>query len=521
MDLTNTAVRWINLDAGSAKSSESVSTKSTGKTPNLAFSASLRAIHHGQRHADSGNSVPHEEQSTDSIEVRILTTHTAPTTTRSGKGLSSEIASRTSTPTFGSNTNQSDLLSEISAFNKDSQIHDASLAVSDDSLTPLRGSINPTLAQNKLSVEGSETADRPVTTVTASLAAELKGTSPELKVTSQHALSADARDTSDPSVDLNSIQSDLPAQQASAAGALSDSPELETASQVLRSTEARSKGSVPVELGQNGAHNIAASLSAPESKNAQGFANPLNAEIQLIATQTSDKRALEGGKLVKSAIALSAGQEFKLPNSASKQAPLKFVMIEASATLQQWQKLKQLDTDNTDSSTEPVSTLQPSETRSLRASPELQAARLVKTEQDAQALTQKFAEQLGQRLIQTVQKGHWRAELELHPKSLGRIDVQLDFVNGQLEGHFQTHNPQTRELLQEGLPRLREWLQQTGTQVANLEVSNGNSGQGGEKPTPQMLAGRQHDTANDEPVADLASQDGNPQTLKEGFDLLV
>jgi hypothetical protein len=464
MDLANTAVRWINLDSQPTKSSENAPALGGGKTPNRVFSDDLAAIYQGQKPADSGNSLPSEEPQLETVEVRLLTTDSNRVTINSGKSSGSQHAADALKPeSSSSRINQTDLINEISAFNEESQTHNAS--ESDESLTALAGSIKPRPNQYKASTY-----------------------------------------------------------QASGAGSFGNSPELDTASETLQAADSNPTSAVKLEPTKPGlmTNTIAVNLaSTAETASTLRVTHPLNAEGQLVVTQTLGKQASETGKPIKAAIATGSEQKFKLPDVNGKQVPVKLVMIEASTTLQQWQKLKQIDSDTAESSLEAPSTLLQPESRSLRTSPELQAARLVKTEQDAQALSQKFAEQLGQRLIQNVQKGHWRAELELHPRSLGRIDVQLDFVNGQLEGHFQTHNPATRELLQEGLPRLREWLQQTGTQVASLEVNNGNSGQGGEKPTPQMLAGRQNDTVTDEPVADLASQEAKSQALKEGFDLLV
>ena len=464
MDLANTAVRWINLDSQPTKSSENAPALGGGKTAHRVFSDDLAAIYQGQKPAESGNNLPSEEPQLDTPEVRLLMTDSNRVTLDAGKSAASQHAADTLKPqSSSSRINQTDLINEISAFNEESQTHSAS--ESDESRTALVESTKPRLNQYSAS-----------------------------------------------------------SYQASGAGSLSNSAELDTAAQTLQAADANPTSAVKLEPTKPGlmTNTITVNLApTAETTNTLRVTHPLNTEGLLVATQLSGKRVSEIGKPIKGAIAASSEQKFKLPDESGKQVPVKLVMIEASTTLQQWQKLKQIGSDTAESSPEAPSTLLQSESRVLRASPELQAARLVKTEQDAQALSQKFAEQLGQRLIQNVQKGHWRAELELHPRSLGRIDVQLDFVNGQLEGHFQTHNPATRELLQEGLPRLREWLQQTGTQVASLEVNNGNSGQGGEKPTPQMLSGRQNDAVTDEPVAELASQEAKSQALKEGFDLLV
>ena len=488
MDLSNTAVRWINLDSQPAKSGDSPPPLGYGKTVNQAFSDNLKAVYYGQKVAHSGNTLPNEEQQADTIKLRVLKTDVNPVLSNLGKTSNPQAALYSAELQSSKNsTNQADLISEISAFNKGALAHNSptsnkSMTEEDKSLRALTASVNAKNDQQTSLAEGSTITNTPEVFATTSLAAAPRQTQIAQQLTQA------GKSTEDSAV-KSKVTSGL---------------------QVQPRQSGANTGSVAL--------NLAASSGMT---GVAGEANPLTAEIQLVAIQAKGKQSLKERNSSKAAQTSAAGQEFKLPNTASKQVPIKLVMVEASATVQQWQKLKQMDSDTTDSSVEAPSTLLQSESRTLKASPELQAARLVKTEQDAQALSQKFAEQLGQRLIQSVQKGHWRAELELHPKSLGRIDVRLDFVNGQLEGHFQTHNPATRELLQESLPRLREWLQQTGTQVASLEVNNGNSGQGGEKPTPQMFSGRKNDAVTDESAAELASQEAKPQALNEGFDLLV
>lgn len=524
MDLSNTAVRWINLDSPPTKSSESALAPNARKTEKSAFSDNLAAIYQGQKHADNGNTLPNEEPQLDTIEVRLLTTDSNRIASNSGKGSASQLAVGASNPQNSkTRINQTDLINEISAFNKESQTHNTSVTESHEPVITLVGSINPKLNQHKASVEGADKTNRPVITATASLSADPQGTSLALKGTPQQSIIANTQDAGAPPVDLTFTQANSSIQQAPEAGTFSKNLEIDTASQTLQSVDSKFTSAVRAEPTDKSLNTSTIALNVMPSiatASALRVTTPLNTEIPLVSTQTLGKQALETGKHIKAAITSSPGQRSKLPDASGKQVPIKLVMIEASATLQQWQKLKQLDSDTAESSLEAPSTLLQSESRALRASPELQAARLVKTEQDAQALSQKFADQLGQRLIQNVQKGHWRAELELHPRSLGRIDVQIDFVNGQLEGHFQAHNALTRELLQEGLPRLREWLQQTGTQVANLEVNNGNAGQGGEKPTPHMPFGRQNDAVAEQGTG-LDREDLKSLADKEGFDLLV
>jgi len=94
---------------------------------------------------------------------------------------------------------------------------------------------------------------------------------------------------------------------------------------------------------------------------------------------------------------------------------------------------------------------------------------------DLKQIADYISESIGKRVVAQMAKGEWKIELELHPRSLGRIEVQLELKNGDIEATFTTNNTLTRELLNEGLPRLRHALEEGGTENAllDLELANG------------------------------------------------
>ena len=60
-------------------------------------------------------------------------------------------------------------------------------------------------------------------------------------------------------------------------------------------------------------------------------------------------------------------------------------------------------------------------------------------------ISRRLTESLGNRISTQIKRGAWRVEMDLHPKSLGRIEIQLEMRNGELEAHFRsalTLNPQ-------------------------------------------------------------------------------
>ncbi len=102
-----------------------------------------------------------------------------------------------------------------------------------------------------------------------------------------------------------------------------------------------------------------------------------------------------------------------------------------------------------------------------------------KTEQ-FQLLSQKMADAVGQRLTAQIAKGVWQVQIALKPEQLGRVDIQLGVNGVEIEAVFKSGNILTRELIVEGFPRLKDVLEQSGMEVANLLLdgrqSNGNDG---------------------------------------------
>lgn len=100
-------------------------------------------------------------------------------------------------------------------------------------------------------------------------------------------------------------------------------------------------------------------------------------------------------------------------------------------------------------------------------------------------ISRRLTESLGNRISTQIRRGAWRVEMDLHPKSLGRIEIQLEMRNGELEAHFNTSQSVTRELLQESFSKLKDILSQHGIDSAYIGLgsengrnSDGNSTEG-------------------------------------------
>jgi len=106
-----------------------------------------------------------------------------------------------------------------------------------------------------------------------------------------------------------------------------------------------------------------------------------------------------------------------------------------------------------------------------------------------QDLANKLGEALGARLQEQMERGQWRMNLKLNPGHLGQIDVELDMHAGGLDAVFRTENMLTKELITQGMSKLKDSLAQSGTTVADVWVNSESKRESGGNPTPQRFSG--------------------------------
>ena len=106
-----------------------------------------------------------------------------------------------------------------------------------------------------------------------------------------------------------------------------------------------------------------------------------------------------------------------------------------------------------------------------------------------QELSQRLGEAVGKRILSQIERGNWEVRLMLKPARLGEVEIELTMRSGALDAAFRAANPVTRDLLNDGLPRLREVLAGAGIDIAGLNVGNGRHQQSGGNPTPRQTDG--------------------------------
>jgi flagellar hook-length control protein FliK len=148
---------------------------------------------------------------------------------------------------------------------------------------------------------------------------------------------------------------------------------------------------------------------------------------------------------------------------------------------------------------------------------QLQQQALQKQEEHSE-MSRRLAEALGQRLTAQIARGAWRVEMDLHPKSLGRIEIQLEMKNGELEANFVAANAATRELLNESMPRLRVALEEHGMETAYIGLGQGNQGNSDGKSTGQNKPDNGAVTLDG---TEIEPGDIGRQLSNDGLDVLV
>jgi flagellar hook-length control protein FliK len=125
-------------------------------------------------------------------------------------------------------------------------------------------------------------------------------------------------------------------------------------------------------------------------------------------------------------------------------------------------------------------------------------AQLPDRAEQIQALANKLGHALGERLQEQMERGQWRLHLKLNPGHLGQIDVELDMHAGGLDAVFKTDNMLTKELITQGMSRLRDSLAQSGTAVADVWVNSESKRESGGNPTPQRFSSNTGSEAPDD-----------------------
>jgi flagellar hook-length control protein FliK len=91
--------------------------------------------------------------------------------------------------------------------------------------------------------------------------------------------------------------------------------------------------------------------------------------------------------------------------------------------------------------------------------------------------TNAWEQQLGQKVVWMVAGGDQSASLTLNPPDLGPLQIVLNVSNDQASVSFMAAEPETRQAIEDAMPKLRETMSEAGIQLGNTSVSTGTQDQ--------------------------------------------
>ncbi|CCO44305.1 putative Flagellar hook-length control protein fliK [Vibrio nigripulchritudo SOn1] len=86
-------------------------------------------------------------------------------------------------------------------------------------------------------------------------------------------------------------------------------------------------------------------------------------------------------------------------------------------------------------------------------------------------------DQLAERVQMMMSKNLKNVDIRLDPPELGRMQIRMTMNNDIASVQFTVANQQTRDIVEQAMPRLREMLSQQGLQLADTSVQQQNAGQ--------------------------------------------
>ena len=142
--------------------------------------------------------------------------------------------------------------------------------------------------------------------------------------------------------------------------------------------------------------------------------------------------------------------------------------------------------------------------------------------ENIQNLADKMGQAVGQRILSEMERGQWHLKIQLRPATLGHIEIEMRMRSGEFDAVFTAPNATTRDLLQDGISKLRETLSQMGMDVANIHVGGGQTGQSGGDPTPGFSKGKptQAKESDQETTPEIARAP-RVKDPNDGLDVLV
>ncbi|QDW65547.1 flagellar hook-length control protein FliK [Luteimonas granuli] len=128
--------------------------------------------------------------------------------------------------------------------------------------------------------------------------------------------------------------------------------------------------------------------------------------------------------------------------------------------------------------------------------------------------SQDFSERFGAQLQWMADQNIGHARIRVSPQELGPVEVLLRLDGDRISADFISGHAETRQALEQGLPRLRDLLGEHGFQLAHAGV-------GGDAPASQEHTGRPggdaFGDAADASIAPVSAHDAAPVWVSRGL----
>jgi flagellar hook-length control protein FliK len=102
--------------------------------------------------------------------------------------------------------------------------------------------------------------------------------------------------------------------------------------------------------------------------------------------------------------------------------------------------------------------------------------------------TPRWQQELGQRLVTLAGQGVREVRLQLHPEHLGPLEVRITLHDSQVGLWFGAQHAETRDALEQSLPRLREMFTQGGLTMTDASVAQHQHDRGNQTATARDAA---------------------------------
>ena len=202
-------------------------------------------------------------------------------------------------------------------------------------------------------------------------------------------------------------------------------------------------------------------------------------------------------------------QDFKITSDVKMSAPLKKANLLVNFIEGDFNSIKEkIATENltvSDVKFNQILLNQNPQTEAHRSeTPQFQLSLKVNDQQNnLSQMMERFAPAMKQQLMTMVSQGIQQGEIKLDPPELGQMLVRIVVNGDQTQVHFNVSQQQTKDLVEQALPRLREMLAAQGMQLADGQVSQ----DGGAK--------QQNDNSNN-PTGKSTFDLSTDETLTEG-----